>query len=224
MDIIRYKNSSPPPPFLLIDKIISMDGTSVVGMKNVTMNEAFFVGHFPDEPVMPGVLQVEAMAQVGGILVLNTVPDPENYLTYFLKIDQVRFKKKLPRRYDSIPLHTQRTNSQGYCQHDGSGICWRSTGYGRCSYGANNKNERIMSHQLAYIHPDAKIGKDVTISPFAYIAGNVVIGDGTWVGPNATILDGARIGKNCRIFPGAVYIGNSPRPKIPRRRNYRRNW
>lgn len=61
-----------------------------------------------------------------------------------------------------------------------------------------------MSHQLAYIHPDAKIGKDVTISPFAYIAGNVVIGDGTWVGPNTTILDGARIGKNCRIFPGAV--------------------
>ena len=61
-----------------------------------------------------------------------------------------------------------------------------------------------MSHQLAYIHPDAKIGKDVTISPFAYIAGNVVIGDGTWIGPNVTILDGARIGKNCRVFPGAV--------------------
>ena len=61
-----------------------------------------------------------------------------------------------------------------------------------------------MSQNLAYIHPDAKIGKDVIIEPFAYIAGNVVIGDGTWVGPNATILDGARIGKNCRIFPGAV--------------------
>lgn len=83
------------PPFLLIDKIIRMDGSSVVGMKNVTMNEGFFIGHFPDEPVMPGVLQIEAMAQVGGILVLNTVPDPENYLTYFLKIDQVRFKKKV---------------------------------------------------------------------------------------------------------------------------------
>ncbi len=83
------------PPFLLIDKILTMDGTSVVGMKNVTMNEGFFVGHFPDEPVMPGVLQVEAMAQVGGILVLNSVPDPENYLTYFLKIDQVRFKRKV---------------------------------------------------------------------------------------------------------------------------------
>jgi UDP-3-O-[3-hydroxymyristoyl] N-acetylglucosamine deacetylase/3-hydroxyacyl-[acyl-carrier-protein] dehydratase len=83
------------PPFLLIDKIIEMDETSVVGLKNVTMNEGFFVGHFPDEPVMPGVLQIEAMAQVGGILVLNSVPDPDNYLTYFLKIDRVKFKRKV---------------------------------------------------------------------------------------------------------------------------------
>jgi UDP-3-O-[3-hydroxymyristoyl] N-acetylglucosamine deacetylase/3-hydroxyacyl-[acyl-carrier-protein] dehydratase len=83
------------PPFLLVDKIISMDETSVVGLKNVTMNEGFFVGHFPNEPVMPGVLQIEAMAQVGGILVLNSVPDPENYLTYFLKIDRVKFKRKV---------------------------------------------------------------------------------------------------------------------------------
>jgi UDP-3-O-[3-hydroxymyristoyl] N-acetylglucosamine deacetylase/3-hydroxyacyl-[acyl-carrier-protein] dehydratase len=69
------------PPFLLVDKIIQMDRSSIVGLKNVTMNEGFFVGHFPEEPIMPGVLQVEAMAQVGGILALNTVPDPENYLT-----------------------------------------------------------------------------------------------------------------------------------------------
>ena len=80
------------PPFLLIDKVLELSDTHVVGVKNVTMNEPFFVGHFPKEPVMPGVLQVEALAQTGGILVLASVPDPENYSTYFIKIDKVKFK------------------------------------------------------------------------------------------------------------------------------------
>ncbi len=83
------------PPFLLLDRVLELSDQHVVGMKNVTMNEPFFVGHFPDAPVMPGVLQVEAMAQTGGILVLSTVPDPENYLTFFMKIDNVKFKQKV---------------------------------------------------------------------------------------------------------------------------------
>ncbi len=83
------------PPFLLIDKILEMSETHVVGVKNVTMNEPFFKGHFPGDPVMPGVLQVEAMAQTGGILVLSTVPDPENYVTYFLKLIEVKFRHKV---------------------------------------------------------------------------------------------------------------------------------
>jgi UDP-3-O-[3-hydroxymyristoyl] N-acetylglucosamine deacetylase/3-hydroxyacyl-[acyl-carrier-protein] dehydratase len=83
------------PPFLLIDKVLSMDERTIIGVKNVTMNEPFFVGHFPGEPVMPAVLQVEAMAQLGGVLVLNSVPDPENYITYFLKIDKVKLRKKV---------------------------------------------------------------------------------------------------------------------------------
>ena len=83
------------PPFLLVDKILERTDDCVIGLKNVTMNEPFFVGHFPDEPVMPGVLIIEAMAQVGGLLALGSVPDPENYSTYFLKIDGVRFKRKV---------------------------------------------------------------------------------------------------------------------------------
>jgi UDP-3-O-[3-hydroxymyristoyl] N-acetylglucosamine deacetylase/3-hydroxyacyl-[acyl-carrier-protein] dehydratase len=96
MDIHKIMSMLPHrPPFLLVDKIFELSDSHVVGLKNVTMNEPFFVGHFPDAPVMPGVLIVEAMAQTGGILVLSTVPDPENYLTFFMKIDNVKFKHKV---------------------------------------------------------------------------------------------------------------------------------
>jgi UDP-3-O-[3-hydroxymyristoyl] N-acetylglucosamine deacetylase/3-hydroxyacyl-[acyl-carrier-protein] dehydratase len=82
-------------PFLMVDKIIYIDDTTVVGIKNVTFNEPFFQGHFPDEPIMPGVLLVEALAQCGGLLVLSTIEDPERYSTYFLKIDKLKFKHKV---------------------------------------------------------------------------------------------------------------------------------
>ena len=90
MDILPHR-----PPFLLVDKILELTDSHVVGLKNVSMNEPFFVGHFPGAPVMPGVLIVEAMAQAGGILALSVVPDPENYLTFFLKMNNVKFKKQV---------------------------------------------------------------------------------------------------------------------------------
>ncbi len=82
-------------PFLMVDKILEMDATSIVGVKNVTLNEPFFQGHFPDNPVFPGVMQIEAMAQVGGIFALSQVQNPEYYSTYFMKIDGVKFKQKV---------------------------------------------------------------------------------------------------------------------------------
>lgn len=96
LDIIAIKKILPHrPPFLLVDKITYMDKDTICGIKNVTMNEPFFVGHYPDEPIMPGVLQIESMAQCGGILLLSGVPDPEKYLLYFLKIENIKFKHKI---------------------------------------------------------------------------------------------------------------------------------
>lgn len=96
MDINKIKELLPHRyPFLMVDKIIEIGLKHIVGVKNITVNEPFFVGHFPQEPVMPGVLQVEAMAQVGGLLVLSGVDEPERYSTYFLKIDNVKFRQKV---------------------------------------------------------------------------------------------------------------------------------
>ncbi|MBQ8240693.1 MAG: bifunctional UDP-3-O-[Bacteroides sp.] len=96
MDVNRIRQLLPHRyPFALIDKVIEIGANYIVGIKNVTINEPFFQGHFPEEPVMPGVLQIEAMAQCGGLLVLNSVDDPDKYSTYFLKIDGVKFRQKV---------------------------------------------------------------------------------------------------------------------------------
>ena len=96
MDNIRIRELLPHRyPMQLVDKVIALGPNSIVGVKNVTSNEPFFQGHFPQEPVMPGVLMIEAMAQCGGLLVLNTVEEPERWSTYFLKIDDVKFRQKV---------------------------------------------------------------------------------------------------------------------------------
>ena len=96
MDVNRIRELLPHRyPFQLVDKVIAIGANYIVGLKNITANEPFFQGHFPQEPVMPGVLQIEAMAQVGGLLVLNSVDEPERYSTYFLKIDNVKFRQKV---------------------------------------------------------------------------------------------------------------------------------
>jgi len=120
-DINDIKKKLPHrPPFLLIDKIIEVGEDRIVGVKNVTMNESFFVGHFPDEPVMPGVLQIEAMAQCGGIFALSAFPDPENYITYFLKIENARFKSKVvPGDTLVFDIHLASPIRRGICHMKG---------------------------------------------------------------------------------------------------------
>ncbi len=96
MDVNRIRELLPHRyPMQLVDKVIELGATSIVGVKNVTSNEPFFQGHFPQEPVMPGVLQIEAMAQCGGLLVLNTLEEPERWSTYFMRIDDVKFRQKV---------------------------------------------------------------------------------------------------------------------------------
>lgn len=96
MDVNRVRDLLPHRyPFQLVDKVTEIGANYIVGIKNITSNEPFFQGHFPDEPIMPGVLQIEAMAQVGGLLVLNSIEEPDKYSTYFLKIDKVKFRQKV---------------------------------------------------------------------------------------------------------------------------------
>lgn len=96
MDVKRIRELLPHRyPMQLVDKVVALGANSIVGVKNVTSNEPFFQGHFPEEPVMPGVLQIEAMAQCGGLLVLNTLEDPKSWSTYFMKIDDVKFRQKV---------------------------------------------------------------------------------------------------------------------------------
>jgi len=121
-DINRIEKVLPHKfPFLLVDKIIELSDKHVVGIKNVTFNEPFFQGHFPQNPVMPGVLQLEAMAQVGGILALNNIEDPQNFDTYFLKIDKAKFKQKvIPGDTIILKLELMSPIRRGICEMKGT--------------------------------------------------------------------------------------------------------
>ena len=124
MDLEEIKKILPHrEPFLLIDEIRELEENYVVGVKYVKEDEDYFRGHFPEEPVMPGVLQIESMAQTGGILALSTVPDPENYLTYFMKINNVKFKRKvIPGDVIIFELVLVAPIRRGICQMNGKGF------------------------------------------------------------------------------------------------------
>ena len=116
-------------PFLLLDKVIEKGSDYIVGIKNVTMNEPFFVGHFPAEPVMPGVLIIEAMAQCGGVFVISSQPADGDYSTYFMTMDNIKFRKKVvPGDTLIFKLKLMGAIRRGIANMRAIGVCWRSGG------------------------------------------------------------------------------------------------
>ena len=140
MDVNRIRELLPHRyPMQLVDKVIEIGANYIVGVKNVTSNEPFFQGHFPQEPVMPGVLQIEAMAQTGGLLVLNSVDEPERYSTYFMKIDGVKFRQKSGTwRYPHLPCRADGPHTPRHLYHERLCVCRRKSCLRSRVYGANS--------------------------------------------------------------------------------------
>ncbi len=200
-------------PFLLLDRVTAFEqGKRVTALKNVTINEPFFQGHFPGHPVMPGVLIVEAMAQAAGVLIqLSRARDPSKSAVFYLvKVDNARFTRAIVPGRPTAP--GGRNHSLG-AQHEpvprprlrrrpdrhGSGRVVRRGG-------------QLMIHATALVDPAAKIGVDVSIGAYSIIGADVEIGDRTWIGPHVVIEGTTRIGRDNRIFQFAS-LGAEPQDK-----------
>ena len=196
-------------PFLLVDRVIEMyPGERIVGIKNVTGNEEFFQGHFPGQPIMPGVLQIEAMAQVGGILLLSQ-KDIHGKLALFAALDNVRWKKpvfpgdvlRMEMILDKVKGPVAKMHGQAFVE--GQLVCEADF-----TFSVTDRPAKKHIHPTASIHPTADLGKDIMVGPYAIIGENVKIGDETIIDAHTIIEKWTSIGKNCRIHYGCV-IGST---------------
>ncbi len=198
-------------PFLLVDKIIELEeGKRAVGIKNVTINEPFFQGHFPGIPIMPGVLILESMAQVGAVIALR-MPENEGKLVYFAGIDQVRFRKPvvpgdvLRIEVEALKMKGTIGKLKGIAKVEGEVVA-------ECEI-LFSVNDRIGTepkiHPTATVHPTAELGKNVDIGPYALIGPEVKIGDNTKVGSHSIIRKWTTIGSD-NIIHHNVSIGLPP--------------
>lgn len=200
-------------PFLLVDKMIEMvPGKSAVGIKNVTMNEPFFQGHFPGQPVMPGVLLIEAIAQVGAVMALYD-PSSLGKIVFFAGVDNVRFRKPVVPG-DQIKIEVEVLwfkrglgKMKGKASVDNEVACEGEFTFSLVDQGGGGKGAQI--HPTATIHPTAKLGTGVQIGPYVVVGPDVEIGDKTIVGPNTVINRWTKIGSENKIHQG-VSIGAAP--------------
>ncbi|MFH1429294.1 MAG: acyl-ACP--UDP-N-acetylglucosamine O-acyltransferase [Candidatus Margulisiibacteriota bacterium] len=206
-------------PFLMVDRIIELEpGVRAVAIKNVTRNEEIFNGHFPGEPVMPGVLMVEAIAQIGGIVALSASEDNKGKLAFFASIDNVRFRKpvvpgdQLRFEVETLKLKGSVAKMLGKGFVDGNLVVEAEVMFSLIKTKAAEDKNAIAANKdidpTASIHPTAQFGKDVKIGPYAVIGENTVLSDNVTVDPHAVIRH-ARIGSGCHIHYGAV-IGDDP--------------
>lgn len=200
-------------PFLLIDRVISVEWNKrIIGLKNVTINEPFFTGHFPESPVMPGVLMIEAMAQLSGVLILST-PETKGKIAYFASADKVKWRRpvipgdQLRMEVDLLKTRGPVAKCRGKCLVDGKIVCESIMTF---SLGDSKLQKRI--DPTAQIHPNAEIGKNVTVGSNAFIGEGVKIGNSVIIEANVVIEKWVTIGDNTHIHYGAI-IGNTTQDK-----------
>ncbi len=200
-------------PFLLVDKIIEFEyGKRAVGIKNVTINEQFFQGHFPGHPVMPGVLIVEALAQISGIIMLN-FPDMKGKIAYFAAMESVRFRRpvvpgdQLRLEVDLLKAKGPVGKTLGRAFVDGMVVA-----EAEMTFSLADAQVEALIDPTAKIHPSAQIGKDVQIGPHAFIGEGVKLGNGVIIEANVVIEKWTSIGDDTHIHYGAI-IGNTTQDK-----------
>lgn len=196
-------------PFLFVDRIVEMyEGERIVGIKNVSGNEEYFQGHFPGQPIMPGVLQIEAMAQVGGILILSG-RDLHGKIAYFAALDNVRWKKPVvPGDELRIEMEIKKIKGPIAKMHGQAFVGGQLVCEADFTFSIGDRPTKKQIHATASIHPTAVLGKDIVVGPYAIIGENVKIGDGTIIDAHSIVEKWTEIGKNCHVYYGCV-IGST---------------
>ena len=203
-------------PFLLVDRIVEIEGDKrIVGLKNVTINEPFFQGHFPGAPVMPGVLIIECMAQVAGVMIYRDMPDKDKKLIYFTGIENAKFRRPV------LPGDQLRVEMQLLNRRNNFGKMTRSSDRRREAGGGSDGDVRhhgppgpggpMKAHPTAIIHPNAQLACSVTVGPYSLIGENVELGEDCEVMSHCVIEGNTRLGRGNRDLSPTPRSGWFPR-------------
>lgn len=206
-------------PMILVDRILEIEEKRIVGLKNVTINESFFPGHFPREPVMPGVLLLEAMAQVGGILLVKKVPEAKGKSIYLMGMDKIRFRKpvvpgdQLRLELDLIKIRSKMAVMDGKAFVDGEKVCEArimATAVDETVDSAESASKTtVRIHPTAEVESGAKFADGVVVGPYCTVGKDVVIGPDTLLDHHASVSGDTEMGRGNHVFPYAV-LGGPP--------------